>query len=46
MKMYDAVRPVDTELETIKADLTRKGLDCSILVMGGTPSFPCHAEMT
>ena len=42
----DAVRPVDTELETIKADLTRKGLDCSILVMGGTPSFPCHAEMT
>lgn len=42
----DAVRPVDAELEAIKANLTAKGLDCSILVMGGTPSFPCHAEMT
>lgn len=41
-----AVRPVDAELEAIKADLTAKGLDCSILVMGGTPSFPCHAEQT
>lgn len=42
----NAVRPVDEELETIKKNLTAKGLCCDILVMGGTPSFPCHAEMT
>ena len=42
----DAVRPVDEKLAEIKANLTAKGIDCAILVMGGTPSFPCHAEMT
>lgn len=42
----DAVRPVDEKLKAIKASLTQQGLDCSILVMGGTPSFPCHAAMT
>ena len=41
-----AVSPVDAQLEDIKASLTAQGLDCSILVMGGTPSFPCHATMT
>lgn len=42
----DAVRPVDAALLTIKQNLTDKGIDCSILVMGGTPSFPCHTEFT
>lgn len=42
----DAVLPVDRELTAIKKSLTDQGLDCSILVMGGTPSFPCHAEFT
>lgn len=42
----DAVRPVDDQLGAIKAALIAQGLNCSILVMGGTPSFPCHAEMT
>ena len=42
----EAVEPVDKALEEIKASLTAAGLDCSILVMGGTPSFPCHAALT
>lgn len=42
----EAVGPVDKALEEIKASLTAAGLDCSILVMGGTPSFPCHAALT
>ena len=41
-----AVRPVDQELKSIKTVLTEAGFDCSVLVFGGTPSFPCHAEMT
>lgn len=40
------VRPVDEALEKLKARLTEAGLDCGILIMGGTPSFPCHAVMT
>ena len=40
------VRPVDKELEQLKTRLTEAGLDCGILIMGGTPSFPCHAAMT
>lgn len=40
------VRPVDEELEKLKTRLTEAGLDCGILIMGGTPSFPCHAAMT
>ena len=28
----------------IRESLIQKGFSCDILVMGGTPSFPCHAE--
>lgn len=28
----------------IRAELTEKGYDLGIMVMGGTPTFPCHAE--
>ena len=42
----NAVREVDTTLEELKESLLEKGLDCNLMVMGGTPSFPCHAEIT
>jgi D-serine deaminase-like pyridoxal phosphate-dependent protein len=42
----DEVSRVDVVLEDIKKALVQKGLDCGILIMGGTPSFPCHAEFT
>lgn len=41
-----AVREVDAVLQQIKAQLTAAGLDCSSCIMGGTPSFPCHAQAT
>ena len=41
-----ATAPVDQQIEAIKGRLQADGLDCSILIMGGTPSFPVHAEMT
>lgn len=41
-----AVRVVDQELEALKAQLQAQGLCCDILVMGGTPSFPCHQAAT
>lgn len=31
-------------INSIRASLNKEGLNCSVLVMGGTPSFPCHAE--
>ena len=37
---------VDEAIEALKAALLAEGLDCDVLIMGGTPSFPCHAEMT
>lgn len=42
----ELVGSVDVELKELKAQLIAEGLDCSILVMGGTPSFPCHANFT
>jgi D-serine deaminase-like pyridoxal phosphate-dependent protein len=32
----------DREVLQIRESLKRKGLECGILVMGGTPSFPCR----
>lgn len=42
----EAVCTVDQVIETLKTKLISAGLDCSILIMGGTPSFPCHARAT
>ena len=41
-----ATAPVDKQIEEIKARLKADGICCEILIMGGTPSFPVHAEMT
>ena len=38
------VEEIDKEVLKIQAALSRKGLDCGLLVMGGTPTFPCRAE--
>lgn len=29
---------------TLRDQLRAEGLDCTLMVMGGTPSFPCHAQ--
>ena len=52
---YDGQRGEEVSLRTQRVDESvapihqlqkawqRDGLDCSVLVMGGSPSFPCHA---
>ena len=40
-----ATAPVDKQIEEIKARLKADGICCEILIMGGTPSFPVHAEV-
>ncbi len=37
------VEEIDRKVLEIKESLTRKGFDCSLMVMGGTPTFPCRA---
>lgn len=34
----------DREVLAIRQTLKEKGLDCEIMVMGGTPSFPCRTN--
>ena len=40
------VRETDLTVKGVQEDLKKEGLDCSTMVMGGTPSFPCHALLT
>jgi len=42
----EAVKSVDERIEKVVDRLLAKGLNCSIIVAGGTPSFPCHAVDT
>ncbi|MGI6068931.1 MAG: D-TA family PLP-dependent enzyme [Blautia sp.] len=42
----ELVKEEDRSVESIKAELEQDGLDCSIVIMGGTPSFPCHKKLT
>jgi len=35
---------IDREVLKIQEALSRKGLDCGLLVMGGTPTFPCRVQ--
>ncbi|MCC8024833.1 MAG: D-TA family PLP-dependent enzyme [Clostridium sp.] len=39
-----AVKQVDEQVWKAAGELEKKGYDCSVFVMGGTPSFPCHAR--
>lgn len=37
---------IDEVFEKIKMQLIGEGYDCSVIIMGGTPSFPCHRDAT
>ncbi|QTQ11276.1 D-TA family PLP-dependent enzyme [Treponema parvum] len=40
------VAEVDKKIEAVVSSLEAKKIKCPILIMGGTPSFPCHAKLT
>lgn len=42
----DAARPADEAVAALRRTLAENGLDCGVVVMGGTPSFPCHQALT
>lgn len=39
------VAAADLEIAKIKEKIIQAGFDCGILIMGGTPSFPCHQKL-
>lgn len=40
------VGQADCQVAQIQKNLQAQGIDCKILIMGGTPAFPCHAHQT
>jgi D-serine deaminase-like pyridoxal phosphate-dependent protein len=40
------VDEIDREVLRIRDALVKKGFDCGIMLMGGTPTFPCRTEKT
>lgn len=38
------VAQTNAKLWTMKENLVKQQINCTVFVMGGTPSFPCHAE--
>ncbi len=42
---YAMVQKEDLSVSRLRSRLKEAGLDCSIVVLGGTPSFPCHAQL-
>jgi D-serine deaminase-like pyridoxal phosphate-dependent protein len=38
-----AVEEADKKALAVRESLMRKGLDCGVMVFGGTPTFPCRA---
>ena len=42
----EAARPGDKAVAALRRALLAEGLDCRVVVMGGTPSFPCHRDLT
>jgi D-serine deaminase-like pyridoxal phosphate-dependent protein len=43
---FEAVAAMDMQVAEIQKNLSAKGIACETLIMGGTPSFPCHARFT
>lgn len=43
---YDETEKLDNIIKDIKASLEKDNYKCEILIMGGTPSFPCHQHFT
>jgi len=40
------VAKADEAVRLVKEEVQRRGADCSFIVYGGTPSFPCHQART
>ena len=40
----ELVREEDGKVEAVKTALRQKGIGCGIVILGGTPSFPCHVK--
>lgn len=38
------VREEDAQVTAVKEELKSRGIECSIVILGGTPSFPCHVK--
>ena len=45
-KRLQETKKTDNLVNTIKTLLESDGIDCSVMIMGGTPSFPCHSILT
>ena len=43
-KRKEAAKPLFQEITRIRSQLNQDHFSCSILVMGGTPSFPCYTS--
>lgn len=41
----EEVKKADDRLQFIIASLKDNGFDVSVVILGGTPSFPCHAKL-
>lgn len=39
-----AVDKMDAEIEKVRVNVESKGYICDTIIVGGTPSFPCHAK--
>lgn len=45
-KRMEAVEQADKKVFAVAEQLREEGIGCSVLIMGGTPSFPCHARFS
>lgn len=43
---YEETEKLDNVIKQIKANLINDGYECDVMIMGGTPSFPCHQHFT
>lgn len=41
----ELVRETDQMVEKVKEELASLGCSCDIVILGGTPSFPCHQKL-
>lgn len=42
----EKTRNADEVIKQFRESLRKRGLDCSLIIAGGTPSFPCHQKNT
>lgn len=40
----EAVNKMDASIERVRQEIVTRGLVCDTIIVGGTPSFPCHAK--